>query len=215
MLSASGPSRKCQRSYTATPGRFTKASKQCLSSQLSFSDTEDDNDDDDVSSALSSCGSSASDQSLLSCAASLLSSPARAQTDEFSSGNPTGRHQRPATSLKHSGIAALGRGADEEVMGDSPCAEDMWLKGLVELKVPFTHDLDEALRSNGQLAYVPPSSKNTTLLAAYASSMANPGLPLQKVQKVSEIFCTVNPFYFAINSCFWKSSSMFSPYVAP
>lgn len=74
-------------------------------------------------------------------------------------------------------------------MGVLPPQEDMWLKELVELKVAITHDLDEALRSNGQLAYVPPTSRNISLLATYTADAPNPDMSSAKHQKVQRSPC--------------------------
>lgn len=117
------------------------------SSEYSLSYSEDD-DDDETSSVISSCGSSASDMSLLSSASS------RALPDE-------GDHREVSVPRTCSDAIANSKNA---AMAVSPVctanipAQVPYSPGLAELaefNIPTTHDLDEALRSNGLLAYVP------------------------------------------------------------
>ncbi|BDA49292.1 hypothetical protein COCOBI_13-4040 [Coccomyxa sp. Obi] len=118
-----------------------------VSSEYSLSYSEED-DDDETSSVMSSCGSSSSDMSLLSSASS------RALPDE-------GDHREVSAQRTCSDAAANSNNAASTV---SPsCAATTptqvpyspGLAELVDFNIPTTHDLDEALRSNGLLAYVP------------------------------------------------------------
>lgn len=123
-------------------------------SDYSLSDSEDD-DDDDAASVLSSCGSSASDQSLLSSAFS------RALP-----GHPVehgSQARRRQTSCDGStGVELSSTMSAAAFPVKSPRMEYLQGAGLeqhlAEANIPTTDDLDEALRSNGRLAYVPSSS---------------------------------------------------------
>jgi hypothetical protein len=119
---------------------------------------------------LSSCGSSASDQSLLSCAASQCSSPARAEA--ISSLKP-----QPPLLVGQPGAAADCVPSSPQGTAGSQNSHDMWFNEILGMSVPTTHDLNEALRSNGQLVYVPASAADTSNPPAPVKVFKPVGLP--------------------------------------
>ncbi len=141
------------RSYSSLSALKQVRRLPTASSEHSLSYSEDD-DDDETSSVISSCGSSSSDMSLLSSASS------RALPDE-------GDHREVSAQRTCSDAVANSNNAATAV---SPVcaarisAQAPYSPGLAELadfNIPTTHDLDEALRSNGLLAYVPLSTGNS------------------------------------------------------
>ncbi|CAL8464166.1 g3701 [Coccomyxa elongata] len=143
------------RSYSSLSALKQVRRLPTTSPEHSLSYSEDD-DDDETSSVISSCGSSSSDMSLLSSASS------RALPDE-------GDHREVSAQRTCSDAVANSKNAATAV---SPiCAARLsaqapYSPGLAELadfNIPTTHDLDEALRSNGLLAYVPLSTGNSGL----------------------------------------------------
>ena len=140
---------ECQ-SYASLPSYKQVRRLPTASSDFSLSDSEDD-DDDGTSSVLSSCGSSASEESLLSCASSRAVpdagdhrelKPQEHSNDRYLSGDALSTHADAAipAHVKRS-------------LSQMPYPVDPGQ--LAQLNVPTTNDLDEALRSNGLLAYVP------------------------------------------------------------
>lgn len=140
---------ECQ-SYASLPAYKQVRRLPTASSDFSLSDSDDD-DDDETSSVLSSCGSSASEESLLSCASSRAVpdagdhrelKPQEHSNDRYLSGDALSTHADAAipAHVKRS-------------LAQMPYPGDPGQ--LAQLNVPTTNDLDEALRSNGLLAYVP------------------------------------------------------------
>lgn len=140
---------ECQ-SYASLPAYKQVRRLPTASSDFSLSDSEDD-DEDGTSSVLSSCGSSASEESLLSCASSRAVpdagdhrelKPQEHINDRYLSGDALSTHADAAipAHVKRS-------------LSQMPYPVDPGQ--LAQLNVPTTNDLDEALRSNGLLAYVP------------------------------------------------------------
>lgn len=161
------------RSYASLPAFKQIRRLPTASSDFSLSDSEDDDDDDDdTSSVLSSCGSSASDESLISCASS------RAVPD-------VGDHcvvKRQHSYDKGFNGDASSTYADSASLApfkDSPALVQykIGLGQLPPLGVPTTNDLEEALRSNGRLAYVHSTDAGSQKPAALqAVSLPDPRL---------------------------------------
>lgn len=149
LLSAAGveDATEC-RSYSSLSALKHVRRLPSAGSEYSLSDSEDDDDDDETSSVLSSCGSSASDMSLLSSASS------RALPNE-------GDHCEVSAQRTYPNAVANSKSAGwavSHVCTATIPTQEAYSPGLVELvdfNIPTTHDLDEALRSNGLLAYVP------------------------------------------------------------
>lgn len=159
------------RSYASLPASKQIRRLPTASSDFSLSDSEDD-DDDDTSSVLSSCGSSASDESLISCASS------RAVPDVGDHCVVKRQHSYDK-GFNGDASSTYADSASPAPFKDSP-AQVQYKIGLGQLPplgVPTTNDLEEALRSNGRLAYVPSTDAGSQKPAALqAVSLPDPRL---------------------------------------
>ena len=148
------------------------AAQAKLSTQRDAASSSQDDDQDE----LSCCGSSASDRSLDSSDVSFCPSfEEESDTDsegddgieEVSSPMP-GSSPRAAQQRQHQRVREAVIGVDAQLASAVPLPLD-W---LAQQAIPTTPDLDEALRSNGQLAYVPACSATPAALSLLASSSA-------------------------------------------
>ena len=131
-------------------------------------------------SVTSSCGSSASFRSL---------------SRSFSFSAPTNSPSSDEGTSKQASASSL----VSPILLQSQGFQEGWLRELEAMGVPTTDSLDEALQSEGRLAYMPPKKKRPTSSAssvAFPSSpLAEPSLQVHRLLQMCLLLLTVTAFY--------------------